>query len=44
MEFRYYKDESYRTVYAEMKKDTILRQEDINFIENRSTKKRNYEL
>jgi len=41
---RYYKDESYRKVYEEMKKDNILRQEDINFIENKSAKKRNYEL
>lgn len=41
---RYYKDESYRKVYEEMKKDNVLRQEDINFIENKNAKKRNYEL
>ena len=29
---RYYKDESYRKVYEEMKTDNILRQEDVNFI------------
>ena len=40
----YYKDESYRKVYEEMKKHNVLRQEDINFIENKSAKKRNYEL
>ena len=40
---RYYKDESYRKLYEEMKKDNILRQEDINFIENKNAKKRNYE-
>lgn len=41
---RYYKDESYRKVYEEMKTDNILRQEDVNFIENKSAKKKNYEL
>lgn len=41
---RYSKSEIYKKVYEELKSDNILRQEDINFIDNKSTKKRNYEL
>ena len=41
---RYYKDESYKKVYEELKQDNVLRKEDIDTIENRTTKSRNYEL
>lgn len=41
---RHYKDENYKKVYEEMKKDNVLRQEDIDYIDNKSSKKRNYEL
>lgn len=38
------KSETYKKVYQELKIDNILRQEDIDFIDNKNTKKRNYEL
>lgn len=38
------KSETYKKVYQELKIDNILRQEDIEFIDNKNTKKRNYEL
>ena len=38
------KSEIYKKVYQELKIDNILRQEDIDFIDNKNTKKRNYEL
>ena len=38
------KDESYKKVYEELKQDNVLRKEDIDTIENRTTKSRNYEL
>lgn len=38
------KSENYKKVYQELKIDNILRQEDIEFIDNKNTKKRNYEL
>ena len=38
------KNEIYKKVYAELKSDNILRQADIDFIDNKNTKKRNYEL
>lgn len=38
------KSDIYKKVYQELKIDNILRQEDIDFINNKSTKKRNYEL
>ena len=38
------KNEIYKKVYQELKIDNILRQEDIDFIDNKNTKKRNYEL
>ncbi len=41
---RYYKHESYKKVYEELKQDNVLRKEDIDTIENRTTKSRNYEL
>ena len=41
---RYSKNEIYKKVYAELKSDNILRQADIDFIDNKNTKKRNYEL
>jgi len=41
---RHSKSETYKKVYEELKIDNILRQEDIDFIDNKNTKKRNYEL
>lgn len=41
---RYYKDENYNKVYEELKKDNILRQEDIEKIENKNIKNKKYEL
>lgn len=41
---RYSKNEIYKKVYAELKSDNMLRQADIDFIDNKNTKKRNYEL
>ena len=45
---RYYKDESYKKVYEELKQDNILRKEDIETVENKiiknKNKNRNYEL
>ena len=41
---RYSKNGIYKKVYAELKSDNILRQADIDFIDNKNTKKRNYEL
>lgn len=41
---RYLKSETYKKVYEELKSDNILRQEDIDFIDNKNTKKKNYEL
>lgn len=41
---RYSKNETYKKVYEELKSDNILRQEDIDFIDNKNTKRRNYEL
>lgn len=38
------KSENYKKVYQELKIGNILRQEDIDFIDNKNTKKRNYEL
>lgn len=38
------KSETYKKVYQELKIDNILRQEDIDFIDNKNTKKRSYEL
>ena len=38
---RYYADESYKKVYEAMKKDNILRQDDIDYIDNKNVKKRN---
>ena len=38
------KNEIYKKVYGELKSDNILRQADIDFIDNKNTKKRNYEL
>ncbi len=36
---RYSKNEIYKKVYEELKSDNILRQEDIDFIDNKNTKK-----
>ena len=41
---RHSKSETYKKVYEELKIDNILRQEDIDFIDNKNTKKRSYEL
>lgn len=41
---RYYKNETYKKVYEELKQDNVLRKEDIDTIENKITKNRNYEL
>ena len=43
---RFYKDESYKKVYEELKQDNVLRKEDIETIENKiiKNKNRNYEL
>lgn len=41
---RYSKSETYKKVYEELKSGNILRQEDIDFIDNKNAKKRNYEL
>lgn len=41
---KYSKNETYKKVYEELKSDNILRQEDIEFIDNKNTKKRKYEL
>lgn len=41
---RYYKDENYNKVYEELKKGNILRQEDIEKIENKNIKNKKYEL
>ena len=41
---RYYKDENYKKVYEELKQDNILRKEDIDTIENKIIKNKNYEL
>lgn len=38
------KSETYKKVYQELKIDNILRQEDIDFIDNKNTKKGSYEL
>ena len=43
---RYYRDESYKKVYEELKQDNVLRKQDIETIENKiiKNKNRNYEL
>ena len=43
---RYYKDETYKKVYEELKQDNVLRKEDIETIENKTikNKNKNYEL
>ena len=43
---RFYKDESYKKVYEELKQDNVLRKQDIETIENKiiKNKNRNYEL
>ena len=43
---RFYKDESYKKVYEELKQDNVLRRQDIETIENKiiKNKNRNYEL
>lgn len=40
---RYYADESYKKVYEAMKKDNILRQDDIAYIDNKNVKNKKYE-
>ena len=40
---RYYADESYKKVYEAMKKDNILRQDDIDYIDNKNVKNKKYE-
>ena len=40
---RYYADESYKKVYEAMKKDNILRQDDIEYIDNKNVKNKKYE-
>lgn len=40
---RYYADESYKKVYEAMKKDNILRQDDIDYIDNKTVKNKKYE-
>ena len=40
---RYYADESYKKVYETMKKDNILRQDDIDYIDNKNVKNKKYE-
>ena len=42
--FTFSENEIYKKVYTELKSDNILRQADIDFIDNKNTKKRNYEL
>ena len=41
---RYYKDESYKRIYEQMKENKVLRKEDVDYIDNKNGKKRNYEL
>ena len=41
---RHSKSETYKNLYEDLKTDNILRQEDIDFIDSKNTKKRNYEL
>ena len=36
-------DESYKKVYEAMKKDNILRQDDIDYIDNKNVKSKKYE-
>lgn len=40
---RYYADESYKKVYEAMKKDNILIQDDIDYIDNKNVKNKKYE-
>lgn len=40
---RHYADESYKKVYEAMKKDNILRQDDIDYIDNKNVKNKKYE-
>ena len=39
---RYYADESYKKVYEAMKKDNVLRQDDIDYIDNKNIKNKKY--
>lgn len=41
---RYSKNENYKKFYEEIKQDNVLRKEDIDYIDNKSTKNRKYEL